>query len=115
MTAMRLIPLSMHAALELFVGLALMALPFVLGLSGAAIAIGIVVGALVAGTALQSLDTGSRPLPVSAHLAADFGLGVGLAGAAIVLLTIDATASVVFGSAAVAQLALTSVTRYSQR
>ena len=115
MTALRLIPLSMHSALELFVGLALMALPFVLGLSGAAIAVGIIVGALVAGTALQSLDTGGRPLPISAHLAADFGIAIGLAGAAIVLLTVDAPAAVLFGAAAVAELALTSVTRYTQR
>jgi hypothetical protein len=115
MTALRLIPLQIHTAVELLVGLTLMALPFALGLSGAAIAVGIVVGALVAGTALQSLDTGGRQLPVSAHLAADFGLGAGLAGAAVVLLTVDATASILFGAAAVAQLALTSVTRYSQR
>ena len=115
MTALRLIPLPIHSALELLVGLALMALPFALGLSGAAIAVGIVVGALVAGTALQSLDTGGRPLPISAHLAADFGLGIGLAGAALVLLTTGAAASILFGAAAMAQLALTSVTRYSQR
>jgi hypothetical protein len=115
MTALRLIPLQIHSALELLVGLALMALPFALGLSAAAIAVGIVVGALVAGTALQSLDTGGRQLPISAHLAADFGLGIGLAGAAVVLLATDAPASLLFCAAAVAQLALTSVTRYTQR
>lgn len=115
MTALRLVPLPIHSALEMFVGLALMGLPFALGLSTAAIVVGIVVGALVVGTALQSLDTGGRPLPISAHVAADFGLGIGLAGAALVLLTMDAGASALFGAAAVAQLALTSVTRYSQR
>lgn len=115
MTALRLVSLPTHAAFELLIGLAIMALPFALGLTTAALVTGVVVGALVAGTALQSLDAGSAPLPISAHLAADFGLGIGLAGAAIVFLTSDAAASLTFGAAALAQLALTTTTRYTQR
>ena len=115
MTALRLVPLQIHSALELLAGLAIMALPFALGLTAAAMVTGVVVGALVAGTALQSLDAGSAPLPISAHLAADFGLGIGLAGAAIVFVGTDAAASLMFGAAALAQLALTATTRYTQR
>jgi len=115
MTALRLVPLPVHSALELLVGLALMAAPFALGLSAAAIVVGVVIGALVAGTALQALDADGRPLPVSAHYAADYGLTIGLGGAAAVLGSVDAPAAVLFGVAALAQLALTLVTRYSQR
>jgi hypothetical protein len=112
---LRLVPLQIHSALELFVGLALMALPFVLGLSAAAMVTGVVVGALVVGTALQALDTDGRPLPVSAHHAADFGLALGLLGAAIVMTTTDTGAALLFGAVGATLTLLASVTRYTQR
>ena len=84
----------------LLVGLALMALPFALGLTAPAMVTGVVVGALVVGTALQAMDTDGRPLPVSAHHAADYGFVIGLAGAAIVMSTVDATAALLFGGIA---------------
>ena len=116
MTAVRLIPLPIHVALELVAGLVLMSAPFALGLSAAAMVTGVVLGALVAGLALQSVDTpGGRPVPISAHRAADTGIALGLAGAAAILAAADTTAAILFGAAALAQLALNLSTRYSQR
>ena len=116
MTALRLIPLPVHAAIELMVGLAIMTAPFALGLSAAAMVTGVVLGALVAGLALQSVDTpGGRTVPVSAHYAADLGIAIGLAGAAAILATEDTSAAALFGTAAIAQLALNLSTRYTQR
>ena len=115
MTAVRLLPIQVHSALEMLVGLTLMVVPFALGLSAAAIVTGILVGGLIAGTAMQALDTDGRPLPISAHHAADHGFAIGLAGSAIVLSTVDGTAALLFGAAAIAQLTLNLLTRYSQR
>jgi len=116
MTVVRLIPLPIHAGLEMLLGLALMAAPFVFGASIAGLVAGVVVGALVVGLALQSLDAGGRPpLPVSAHHAADYGLVLGMAGGALVLGIDDLTAAAIFGAAALAHLTLNLVTRYSQR
>ena len=116
MTALRLVPLPVHSALEMMAGLLLMAAPFVLGTSTVGMVAGVVVGALVVGLALQALDTGPRgALPVSAHYAADFGLALGMAGAAVVLASADTTAAILFAAAAVTQMTLTLVTRYSAR
>jgi len=116
MTAMRLIPLPIHSALELVTGLVLMTLPFALGLGAAAMVSGAVLGALIAGHALQPLDTPGRPpVPVSAHYAADLGLALGLGGAALILAAEDSTAAILFGAAAATQLVLNLATRYSQR
>lgn len=116
MTALRLITLPTHSALEMLLGLALMVAPFALGASTAGLVAAVVVGALVVGLALQGLEAGDRPaLPVSAHHAADYGLVLGLAVGALVLAIDDATAATVFAVAAVAQLALNVTTRYSGR
>ncbi len=116
MTVLRLVPLPIHSGLEMLLGLALMIAPFALGASPAGLVVGVVVGALVVGLSLQALDAGGRPpLPVSAHYAADFGLALGMAGGALVLAVDDMTAASILGAAAVAELALTLTTRYSQR
>jgi hypothetical protein len=114
MTALRLLPLPTHSALEMVVGLLLIGAPFVLGLSTPAMIAGVFVGAIVAGLALQGVDPG-RTTSVAAHHAADHGIAVGLAGAAIVLSTTDAAAGVLFGAAALVQLALNVTTRYTAR
>jgi hypothetical protein len=113
MTAMRLLPLPMHSALELLIGLALIGAPFALGLSTAALVAGAVVGALVAGLGLQAVDPGRSS--ISAHHAADHGIALGLAGAAFVFASVDGPAAILFGAAALAQLALTVTTRYTTR
>jgi uncharacterized cupin superfamily protein len=114
MTALRHVPLPIHSALEMLIGLALIGAPFALGLTAPALIVGVVVGAILAGVALQAVDPG-RTTSVSAHHAADHGVALGLAGAAFVLATVDGTAAVLFGAAAAAQLALNLTTRYSAR
>ncbi len=118
MTALRIISLPTHAALEMLLGLALGAAPFALGLSTAATFVGVVAGVLVVGLALQSLDTGTdgEGLHLSAHLAGDQGLTLGLvAAAAIVGATGETRAAALFGLAAALQLTLILATRYSSR
>ncbi|HEX8122562.1 MAG TPA: hypothetical protein VF549_14985 [Solirubrobacteraceae bacterium] len=117
MTAMRLIPLPIHSALEMVAGLALGALPFALGLSTAAAFVGVIVGVLIVGLALQSLDTGDGSgLNLSAHLAADQGIALGLAAAgAVMAATGDGVAAALFAAAAVTQLLLILATRYTAR
>src|SRR5204863_2404045 len=53
MTLARLIPLSMHATLEMLLGLTTMVAPFVLDLGPAAAILGVVLGALMVGMALS--------------------------------------------------------------
>ena len=113
MTALRLLPLPMHSALEMLVGLMLIGAPFALGLSTPALVAGVVVGALVTGIALQAVGPG--PFSISAHHAADHGIALGLTGAAIVFAPADTPAALMFGAAAVAQLALNLTTRYTMR
>src|SRR5947209_8609035 len=120
MTALRLIPLQLHGALEMVVGMFLMAAPLVLGLTPAAAAVGIVVGALLIGIALSSTSTelGDRgSLSVAAHHSFDYGFAAGLLGAAAIvgLAGDDRPAIYVFAAAGVAQLALNLTTRYSHR
>jgi hypothetical protein len=95
-------------------GLAVMALPFALGLSTAAILAGALIGALVVGLALQTVDTGHAS-SVAGHHAADLGVAIGLAGAAVLFGAAGDPASLLFGGAAVAQLALNLTTRYTLR
>ena len=115
MTALRLVPLPLHSALEMVAGLALMALPFALGLSTAGMLAGALVGALMVGLALQSLDVGPQAPSVSAHHAADLGVSVGLAGAAVVFGAAGDATAWLFAGAALAQLALNLTTRYTLR
>jgi hypothetical protein len=119
MTALRLISLPAHAALEMFIGLTTMAAPFVLGFSPAGAIIGVSVGALFVGLALAASapeGAGRHPLSVASHYAFDYGLATGLIGAAaMVALAGDRAAAVFFAVAALAQLALNLTTRYSAR
>lgn len=114
MTALRLIPLATHSALELLIGMALIAAPFALGLSTPALVAGVVVGSVVVGLALQTVDAGPYH-SVSAHHAADHGLALGLAAAAALLWATDATAAILFGAMAVLQVSLNLTTRYTAR
>jgi hypothetical protein len=97
----------------MLVGLVLIVAPCALGLSTAALVAGVIVGALIAGLGLQTLDPDTTS--VAAHHAADHGIAIGLAGAAIVFAGVDAPAAIVFGAAALAQLALNLTTRYTAR
>ena len=111
MTALRFIPLPVHAALEMLLGLVIGIAPFALGLSTAAAFIGVVAGVLVVGLALQSMD---EHLHISAHLAGDQGIALGLgAAAAVMAVAGDAPAAAVFAALAGAQLIHILATRYS--
>ena len=114
MTALRLVPLQIHSAVEMVAGLLLMVAPFALGLSTAAMVSGVVIGALLVGIALQAIDGEGRTFSVSAHWAADYGLALGLIGAAVVIATVDTSAALLFGGFGLAQLGLNLTTRYSR-
>ena len=118
MTAIRLIPLPLHGAFQMAAGLATMVAPFVLGFEPAATLIGFVVGAVLVGVALASVtdERGQLSVHISTLHAADYGLAIGLLGAAaIVALDGDQVAGLTFGALACLQLALNLMTRYSLR
>lgn len=117
MTALRLIPLPIHSALEMLLGIVVGAAPFALGLSPAAMIVGVVAGALVVGLALQSLDAGTgADIPIAAHLAGDQGLALGLAAAGgVMALAGDPIAAALFAGAAITHLLLILVTHYTAR
>ena len=113
MTALRFIPLPIHAALEMLLGLALGAAPFVLGLGTAAMFVGVIAAVLIVGMALQA---GAETLNLSAHLAGDQGMALGLAvAAAVMAVSGEAIAAALFAGTAVTQLALMSATHYTAR
>ena len=113
MTALRIIPLPIHAALEMLAGITLGILPFALGLSTAATFVGVVAGVLIVGLALQSID---ENIHNGAHLAGDQGLALGLAAAgAVMAVAGDAAAAGLFAAAGAAQLLLILSTRYTAR
>lgn len=119
MTAIRLISLPVHGALEMLVGFTIMAAPVALGLSTPAAVIGVVIGTLVVGLALAAVDVesaGRRPLTIAAHHSLDYGLVTGMLGSAVILGSSgDRAAAVVFSAAALLQLALNVTTKYSHR
>ena len=118
MTAFRLIPLPIHGALEMVVGLFTMAAPFLLGFGPAATVVGVVVGTLLIGLALATTvdDAGRASLPVSTHHAFDYGFAIGLVLAgALVGVDGDRIAALTFALIGVAQFALNLTTRYSLR
>jgi len=114
MTAMRLISLPTHAALEMAGGLALMAAPFVFGFGPAGLVVAVMLGALVVGLALSAAATEGESLPISAHYTFDRGIALGLlGGAAVLALAGDRAAAIALAIAAAVQLALNVSTRYS--
>ena len=116
MTAFRLISLPAHGAMELLVGLALMASPFVLGFSAAAIVMAVLVGAIVSGLALSAAVADTGAIDIAAHYTYDLALAVGALGAGIVFaLAGDGAAAGTLLGAGVALLGLNLTTRYSAR
>jgi hypothetical protein len=114
MTALRLISLPTHAALELAVGLFVMAVPFLLGFSAAGLVVSVALGALIVGLAFSAIPFEGRSVAISAHFAYDRGIAFGLLGGALVLgLAGDSAASLFLAAAALAQALLNVSTRYS--
>jgi hypothetical protein len=117
-TALRLIPLPIHAALQLLIGLTTMVAPFVVGFGLPAAVVAVAIGALITGVALAGTvdERGSSAVSVSALYAFDYGVAIGLVGAAAVLgLAGDAPAALTLTIVGAAQLLLNLTTRYSLR
>lgn len=118
MTALRLIPLPIHAALELVIGMFTMAAPFLLGFGLPAAVVAVAIGALITGVALAGTvdERGASAVPVSALYAFDYGITIGLVGAGAVLgLAGDPRAALALTIIGGAQLLLNVTTRYSLR
>lgn len=118
MSALRLISLASHGALEMLAGILTMTAPFVLGFGAAATVLAVLVGAAMIGLALSA--TSGEPgvsrgtLPIASHHAADHGLALGIAGsAAVVAIAGDSTAAIALAAIAVLYGALNLSTRYS--
>jgi hypothetical protein len=111
MSTTRRLSLPTHGALELLIGLALLAGPFAAGLGTGGLVLGVVAGTLVAGVGLAGADS----LPLRAHQALDQTLAVVLLGIAIALaLAGEPAGAAVIGAAAVAELLLVSGTRWTR-
>ena len=96
-------------------GTALIGVPFAVGLDAAAIVTGVTVGVMVVALALAGTATDGRgTLPVSAQAVFDRGVAVGLLIVAVVFAFAgDLGAGLLFATAGLAALVVTSITRYS--
>jgi hypothetical protein len=113
MTVTRIIPLSIHGALEAFAAPAIMFAPLLLGLGTTASVIAFVIGAILLGHAL-SLFAERRAIPLSAHAGFDYVLAIAaiLSGVGVAIADNGLAAIFLVGVGA-AQLALTASTRFS--
>ena len=106
---------ALHAALELITAVALIAVPFAIGLSIDATITAGIIGIILFGLAVSATDSDGRgTLPISAHATYDAAVALVLVGAAIVFgLAGEAPALALLLSAGIAQLVLNGFTRYS--
>jgi hypothetical protein len=113
MTVFRLISLPAHGAIEYALGVAVMVAALALGLDGPGTVVCFAFGAILAGVALAAADRGVSP---SVHSSFDLTLvTITLVAAAALAIAGGAKAAVLLAFAALAQLLLASVTRYSAR
>ncbi len=111
MDVSRSISLPIHAALELALGLALLAGPFVLGLEPAGLVAAFSLGVLLTGLALAGPDS----LPLSTHQTFDLALVAALAGGGVGLgLSGDPAAGLLLAGVGGLQLALLTLTRWAR-
>ena len=115
MTIARLISPALRSGLLMAGGTALIGVPFAIGLDAAAIVTGMTIGVAVVALALAGTATDGRgTLPVSAQAVYDRGIGLGLLIVGAVFgLSGDLGAALLFATAGVAALIVTSITRYS--
>jgi hypothetical protein len=111
----RALRIEMHAAIELALAAALIILPYPLGLAPATVIAGIAIGAVLAGLAISGSEPSGRGgLPLAAHAAYDWGVGIGLICAAVVLGLATGPASLIlFLAAGLAELVLIASTSYT--
>ena len=113
MTAARLISIPVHGALELLAGVALMGLPFALGAEPAGAIAAVVAGTIMVGLALGKTADGTT-INVALQHSYDWGLALGLLGGALVAGVADQPmAALLLAAAALTQLVLNLITRYS--
>ena len=112
MTVARLISPALRSGLLMTAGTALIGLPFALGLGAAPIVTGLTIGVMIVALALAGTESSGRgTLPVSAQAV---GIGFGLLAVAVVFgVSGDLGAALLFATAGVAALIVTSITRYS--
>ena len=105
----------MHAALELLTAVALLALPFAIGLSVDATITAGAIGIVLFGLAVSATDSDGRgTLPISAHATYDAAVALVLVGAALIFgVAGEIPALVLLLTAGIAQLILNGFTRYS--
>ena len=121
MTLARLIPLPIHAALEVALAPIVIAAPFALGLDPAAYVVALVIGVLLMGTGLATTTALSgraapQGLRVSAHVDVDLGIALASAVSALAFaIAGDFVAGGFFASIAIALGLLAVTTRYSAR
>jgi hypothetical protein len=117
MTIARLISPALRSGLLMAAGTALIGVPFAIGLDAAAIVTGLAIGVLIVALALAGTESSGRgTLPVSAQAVYDRGIALGLLLVAAVFgLSGDLGAGLLFATAGVAALIVTSITRYSAR
>ena len=110
----RVIPLDVHAAIEILAGPAIMAAPFVLGLGSAATLVGFVVGVFLVALALQ-VPGPRRTVPLSAHASFDYLLATfaAIAGLAVGIGAGEWTGTAFLVGVGAVQVALTASTRFS--
>jgi hypothetical protein len=114
MDVTRSISLPIHAALELALGLALLAGPFVFGLDPAGLVAACSLGVLLVGLALAGVG-GPTSLPVSTHQAFDLALVAALAGGGVGLgLSGDPAAGLLLAGVGGLQLTLLTLTRWAR-
>ena len=107
----RTISLPIHAALELVLGLALLAGSFALGLEPAGLVAAFSLGVLVVGLALAGPDS----LPISAHQSSDLALVAGLCGGGLGLaFSGDLAAGLLLTAVGGLQLVLLTQTRWAR-
>ena len=109
------VPFALHAALELITAVALLAVPFAIGLSLDATITAGVIGIVLFGLAVSATDSDGRgTLPISAHATYDAAVALVLVGAAVVFgVAGEIPALVLLLSAGIAQLTLNGLTRYA--
>ena len=121
MTLARLVPLPIHAAMEVALAPIVIAAPFALGLDSNAYVVALIIGVLLMGTGLAttSLLSGRgapQGLRVSAHFDVDLGIALAAAFSALAFAIVgEFMAAAFFATIAIAQGLLTVTTRYSAR
>ena len=106
---------TLHAALELITAVALLSVPFAIGLSLDATITAGVIGIILFGLAVSATDSGGRgTLPISAHATYDAAVALVLVGAAVVFgVAGEVPALILLLVAGIAQLTLNGFTRYA--